>query len=119
MRSTLILFSVLFSLGMIQWSHAQAKPSKNQQNEFIVLGNCEMCQKRIEKAALTVKGVKMAQWDIPSNILQVVYNAQKIELQQIHQAVAAVGHDTDSHQAPDGVYAALPLCCLYDRKDYN
>ena len=40
-------------------------------------GNCEMCKKRIEKAALTVKGVKTASWDIPSNVISVIYDSKQ------------------------------------------
>ena len=112
MRTFFIIWSTLL---MASNAYAQKKLSKNQQEKFVVLGNCEMCKKRIEKAALTVKGVKMAQWDIPSNILQVVYNAQKIDADQIHLAIAQAGHDTRLHKASDVIYAELPLCCLYER----
>ena len=40
---------------------AQEKKSKNKKVEFKVAGNCEMCEKRIEKAAYSVKGVKSAE----------------------------------------------------------
>ena len=39
---------------------AQEKQKKNTKISFEVNGNCEMCKKRIEKAAFSVKGVKMA-----------------------------------------------------------
>lgn len=117
MKCIRTFFIVWSTLLMASNTYAQKKSSKNQQEKFVVLGNCEMCKKRIEKAALTVKGVKMAQWDIPSNILQVVYNAQKIEADQIHVAIAQAGHDTRLHKASDAIYAELPLCCLYERLD--
>ena len=60
----LFLILMLLPLGI----HAQEKPKKNAKTEFTVVGNCDACQKRIEKAALSVKGVKMAKWDIPSNV---------------------------------------------------
>ena len=78
-----------------------------------------MRNKRIEAAALKIKGVKIVRWDIPTRVLNVVYNAKKLNIESIHQAVAAVGHDTTIATAPDSVYAALPLCCLYERNDYN
>lgn len=97
----------------------QDVPSKNEMTEFTVNGNCEMCKKRIEAAALNIKGVKMVRWDIPTHVLNLVYNAKKINIESVHQALAAVGHDTSIATAPDSVYAALPLCCLYERIDYN
>jgi len=34
---------------------------------------------------------------------------------EVEKAIAAVGHDTENHSAPDDVYEALPGCCLYER----
>ena len=36
---------------------------KNTKETFSVEGNCSMCKKRIEKAALSLKGVKYAKWN--------------------------------------------------------
>ena len=93
-----------------------AQNEKNKKSNFEVIGNCEICKKRIEKAALSLKGVKMATWDIPSNILSVTYNSNKISPDKIQSAVADVGHDTPSFKAPDNVYNELPICCIYERK---
>lgn len=83
---------------------------------FEVTGNCEMCKKRIEKSALSVKGVKTATWDIPSNLISIIYDPNKIPLQKIQTAIALVGHDTPLAKAPDKSYNELPLCCIYLRK---
>ncbi|MBT6568172.1 MAG: heavy-metal-associated domain-containing protein [Flavobacteriales bacterium] len=110
----------IFTIGLlllgISWGTAQTKLSKAEKTEFIVSGNCEMCKKRIEQATLAVKGVKMVTWDIPSNVLSVIYNAKKQDLNAIHEAIAAAGHDTDRAKAPEDVYTSLPLCCLYERE---
>ena len=108
---TIGLLLLAVSLGT-----AQTKGSKTEKAEFIVSGNCEMCKKRIEQASLSVKGVKKVEWDIPSNVLSVIYNAKKQDINAIHEAIAAAGHDTDRTQAPEDVYASLPLCCLYERE---
>jgi copper chaperone CopZ len=83
-----------------------------QQISFRVSGKCEMCKERIEKAALSVNGVKTASWDIETKMLQVEY-VDKVKLLDIHKAVAKAGHDTDMIKADDAVYKALPECCLY------
>lgn len=88
---------------------------KNIKANFEVSGNCEMCKKRIEKAALNVKGLKVANWDIPSNILSISYNSEKVNLQEIQTAIAKVGHDTPLRKAPDDTYNELPICCIYKR----
>ena len=93
-----------------------AQNGKNIKSNFEVNGNCEMCKKRIEKAALSVKGVKMVIWDIPSNIITVTHNTNKAPLRNIQKAIADVGHDTPLFIASDEVYNELPMCCLYERK---
>ena len=107
-----LIFLFLFFIS----TSVSAQNAKNKKSNFEVIGNCEICKKRIEKAALSLKGVKMAKWDIPSNIISVIYNSNKISLDQIQSAVADVGHDTPSFKAPDDVYNELPMCCIYERK---
>tara|TARA_A100001015_G_scaffold321545_1_gene452871 strand:+ start:619 stop:960 length:342 start_codon:yes stop_codon:yes gene_type:complete len=111
MKKILIILLVL-PLGMV----AQEKQKKNTKAQFTVYGNCEVCQKTIQKAALSVKGVKMAKWDIPSNQLSLIYDPKKAELDKIHQAVAQSGYDTSEAKAKDKDYNALPKCCQYERK---
>ena len=107
-----LIFLFLFFISIF----VSAQNEKNKKSNFEVIGNCEICKKRIEKAALSLKGVKMASWDIPSNILSVTYNSNKMSPDQIQSAVADVGHDTPLFKAPDNVYNELPMCCIYERK---
>lgn len=88
----------------------------NKKVSFEVTGNCEMCKKRIEKSALSVQGVKAATWDIPSNLISIIYDPNKISLQKIQTSISLVGHDTPLAKAPDKSYNELPLCCIYIRK---
>ena len=88
---------------------------KNEKASFEVIGNCEICKKRIEKAALSKQGVKYANWDIPSNLISVIYNSNKISLKNVQAAISSVGHDTPMFKALDSVYNELPMCCLYKR----
>ncbi len=80
-----------------------------------VHGNCGMCKKRIEKAAL-LEGVKSAVWDKNTQMVTIIYDANKTNTSIIQQKIASVGHDTDKFTAPDEVYNKLPACCLYERK---
>ena len=86
---------------------------KTERTSFAVKGNCKMCKKRIEKAALSLKGVKMATWDIPSNMIDIIYDDKKLELTEIHNKIASVGHDTDKVKSSEDVYDELPMCCQY------
>ena len=109
MKKLLLLFLFVVSTSV------NGQNQKNKKSNFEVIGNCEICKKRFEKAALSLKGVKMATWDIPSNILSVIYNSNKIVPDQIQSAIANVGHDTPPFKAPDNVYNEHPMCCIYER----
>jgi len=96
---------------------AQEKKNKNAKYDIEVNGNCEMCKKRIEKAALSVKGVKSAVWHIDHQDLHLVLDENKATVDQVHEAVAKVGHDTEKLKASDQIYNDLHRCCLYERKE--
>ena len=83
--------------------------------KFEVKGNCGMCEKRIEKAALSVDGVSKADWDKESKNLEVVFDDAKTDGHKVQMAVAKSGHDTKMHKASEEVYNKLPGCCKYDR----
>ena len=87
----------------------------NKTENFEVKGNCGMCEKRIEKAALSVEGVSKADWDKETKKLEVVFDDTKTNVHKVHMAVAKVGHDTKMHKASDEVYNKLPGCCKYER----
>ena len=97
-------------------TQAQDKKSKNAKYEFEVNGNCEQCQKRIQKAAFSVPGVKSAEWNIDDHMLHVIINEEKSSLLDVKNAVAKIGHDTEEVKATDEVYAKLHSCCKYERK---
>lgn len=84
--------------------------------KFKVFGNCPQCKERIE-LALDVKGVKSAEWNVDTKIIEVVFIADKISLDKIHLLIANCGHDTEKTKAPDNVYLKLPDCCMYRDND--
>lgn len=79
---------------------------------FKVFGVCVQCKQRIQKA-LKINGVKTASWDVATKMLTVRYLPAMITLDNLHETVAAVGHDTELKKAKDEVYKALPECCHY------
>ena len=83
--------------------------------EIPVLGNCGMCQARIEKAANSVPGVAKASWDKDTKLLQVEFDASVSNTDVIEKAIAKVGHDTKNHKAAKDTYDGLPGCCQYER----
>ena len=83
--------------------------------KFIVAGNCGMCETRIEKAAKAVDGVKEADWNQKTKMLEVTFSSDKADLKTVQKAMAAVGHDTEAFKAEKAVYDKLPACCKYER----
>lgn len=95
-------------------SHTPDHASAGHEHAMMtVQGLCEMCKERIEKAAMSVKGVSSASWDGTAKQLHLNYDPAQTDLDKISQAVAKAGHDTDKHKADQKVYDALPGCCKY------
>lgn len=88
------------------------KPPKIKTEEVSVSGVCDMCKKRIEKAAL-IKGVKLVSWVKETQTLKVIYRPKKVSLDRILQAVADSGHDSEVVKAKSEAYDLLPGCCKY------
>jgi len=103
-----LILGIVIALGVMSFSFINP-PAKAV---FKVSGNCGMCKKRIE-AAMDTKGIRSAEWDVDSKMIEVIYVPEKITLDQIHKLIAGVGHDTDKEKATDEVYKKLPDCCLY------
>lgn len=94
---------------------AQDKKDKNAKHEIEVKGVCEMCKKRIEKAAYSVKGVKSATWHADHQDLHIIIDENKCTVDDVHTAVAKAGHDTGKVKATNEDYENLHSCCQYDR----
>lgn len=97
-------------------ANAQEKKNKNAKYDIEVNGNCEMCKKRIEKAAFSVSGVKTAEWHSDDQTLHLILNEQKGSILEVKKAVAQVGHDTDEVKATNEQFEKLHECCMYERK---
>ena len=107
----LVLLITVFAFS----AQGQEKKNKNAKYTTEVNGNCEQCQKRIQKAAYSVAGVKSASWDIGTHQLNLIINEEKCSLMDVKKAIAKVGHDTDSVKSTKEDYDNLHHCCQYDR----
>lgn len=106
---------VLFTISGLSILNAENKNKMTK--EFKVLGNCAMCETRIETAAYSVDGVTMADWNKETKMLTVTYNPRKAEVMDIHMAVAKMGHDTDKMKANTEAYDQFADCCKYHREN--
>ena len=104
-----ILLVALVGFGV----QAQEKKNKNARHDIEVYGNCDMCKKRIEKAAYTVAGVKSAVWHQDHQDLHLIIDENKCSVEDVKKAIAKSGHDTENVKAKDEDYAKLHSCCQY------
>lgn len=115
-----ILFSIIFLFSFCDNSNSSNAAASiggdgtTMTTKFKVFGNCGMCKKRIQKAA-KIDGVTAADWNVDSKILTISFDEKKVKPNQVQEAVAAIGHDTELYKADDAVYAELPECCQYER----
>ncbi len=110
-----IFLVLLVSIIGISVQAQEKKKNKNAKAEFKVEGNCEMCEKRIEAAAFSVKGVKSADWHADHKDIHLIIDENKCSKEDVAKAIAAVGHDTEYAKADDEVYEELHGCCQYGR----
>jgi copper chaperone CopZ len=123
-----MLCSVLTAQTVIG-QETNTKITQEEKEELVnatltVYGNCGMCKKRIEKAALSVDGVKEANWDVETQTLSlkfsdITFGEHNYSINTVSEKIAAVGHDTQFNKASEEVYSALPGCCQYERVERN
>lgn len=111
------LFLGMMLLVLTLSVRAQEQKNKNAKYTIEVNGNCEQCQRRIQKAAFAVSGVKMASWSIETHKLALTLNEEKTSIAAVKKGIAKVGHDTEGVKATQEDYDNLHSCCKYERED--
>jgi copper chaperone CopZ len=114
---TMKLFSIIILLVAVTMNvsaQTGARVSGLKSESIKVLGNCESCKNRIEKAA-KAEGAKTAVWDSKTEMLAVTFDPSKTNVDALSKKIASAGHDTEKYKAEDKVYDALPGCCHYER----
>lgn len=80
---------------------------------FNVSAACGMCEERIE-SEYDIKGIVMADYDLKTKKLHVVYKTKYFpNILDVHKIAANAGHDTDKVKATDKAYNNLHGCCKY------
>ena len=85
---------------------------------FGVRGNCGMCKSTIESATMSVEGVDTALWSTESKMISINVSTEINDqfINDIHNAIAKSGYDTELSTALDEDYDKLPMCCKYNRE---
>src|SRR5690606_14436932 len=105
MKKYLVL--MLAVLGVAFTSQAQENKSKNAKVDLEVKGNSDMCKKRIEKAAFSVKGVKSADRHSHDQRLHLIDHEHKTNATQIEEALPKAGPGSNNIQGPKASYERL------------
>jgi mercuric ion binding protein len=105
------ILAIFFFLGISGFSFSQEK-----KETFTVFGNGALSKARIERTALSLKGVKNAFWDEETKIITVTFNESKTDVQKIQVEIAKTGFDTGNVEASDEAYNNLPVDCQYRKK---
>ena len=85
---------------------------------FGVRGNCGMCKSTIESATMSIEGVDTATWSTESKMISINISTEINDqfINDIHNAIAKSGYDTELSTALDKDYDKLPMCCKYNRE---
>jgi len=85
---------------------------------FGVRGNCGMCKSTIESATMSIEGVDTASWSTESKMISINVSTEINDqfINDIHNAIAKSGYDTELNTAVDEDYDKLPMCCKYNRE---
>lgn len=102
---------IIFSACCFLQSNAQNNKDYTS-TTFKVYGECVQCKQRIEKS-LKVNGIKSANWDVKTEMLNVSYDSSVLNLAAIQSKILVAGHDLEFRKATDETYNALPECCRY------
>ena len=103
----------LIVLGLMLIGTVSFAQNKNAKATIEVDGVCLMCKTIIEKASIKTKGVKLANWDVKTHELKLIFDERKTSLKKIKESIVAVGHDTKDIKAKEDVYNNIDPCCKY------
>ena len=128
MKSIYILFSVLTVVSCMNNKQPEVKvigiPAVETAEiitsdlTFGVRGNCGMCKSTIESATMSIEGVDTASWSTESKMISINVSSEINDqfINDILNAIAKSGYDTELSTALDEDYDKLPMCCKYNRE---
>jgi mercuric ion binding protein len=107
-KPLIVLLLTLFTIGV---ARAQEKEQKFQTVVIQTSAECGDCKDRIEEALNYTKGVVFAELDLETKKVTVKFATKKISLQQVKDAISAIGYDADEVKAESKAQLSLPKCC--------
>lgn len=115
MKNIIIIALAFFAINLSAQSEKATSDAVTKTEiktaKFKTSAECGMCKKRIEKALGKVEGITYSKLNVPTKILKVKYDSEKLSEEDIRNAVSAVGYDADNVEADPKAYKKLPKCC--------
>jgi outer membrane receptor for ferrienterochelin and colicins len=112
MKNIIIILSLLIGTGVVNEIKAQ-DAIQNDTLQLWVDGVCGMCQERIQNVAISTIGVRYANWDAATKMLTITRSPEPFNVNDLHQGLTSIGHDTKVMKASDEAYESLHACCKY------
>ncbi|MGQ9818711.1 MAG: heavy-metal-associated domain-containing protein [Candidatus Kapaibacteriales bacterium] len=91
MKRNAMFISFVLLLTLISFSFLLAE---TQTVKLLTNAHCKGCKSKIEKALKKVDGVKSANLDLASKIVEVSFDADKIKIEQLIQAIDKAGYSS-------------------------
>ena len=120
-----IKLCLVLAAACISFDYADAQASDKTQRtvgikteNIRVEGGCDMCKKKIEKAAVSIDGIKSAVWNEETKLLTVKYNVFKKEaIDNVQKKISSAGYDTEKYTAGDASLQKSFCHCGHTRKE--
>lgn len=106
MKTILMITGLLISTV----TFAQKAP-KFQTVKIQTSAQCADCEERIEDGLNYLRGVKYAELDNDSKIVEVKFKTSAVSLKEIKQKLNSIGYSADDFKASAEQVAKLPKCC--------
>lgn len=114
MKRSLPIAGLTLVLAFLAWgcSRTDAKTTDVRVETAI----CGMCADKIETAVGGVEGVQSVTVDLEKHIAHVTYDAGKVNIAAIEDAIIKAGYAANEKPADPAAYEGLPACCKMDQE---
>lgn len=92
-------------------SSSFGQSSKVETVKIQTTAECGDCKDRIEGKLNYTKGIKFADLDLDTKIVEVKYKTAKISLDEIKHIISEIGYGADEVPANPESVKKLPACC--------
>ncbi len=108
MKSFLILAMAFISMS------AFTTKGGTETVEITTSAICGECKERIETALYNQKGVKIAELNMETKVVTVIYSPKKTDVAALKTAITKAGYSADEIPADVDAFNKLPRCCQVD-----